>query len=136
MDDWCQRSCLAYPPNCPADKCRCLSHCEAVGRLAGQVRHPAILRCTALQPGTDVFCHRNCLRYPPHCPAEDCKCYSSPVSTPALPDGNTVVESRVGVFHIVIYPALLRAGRGADGCCSKAPGSTAGQYAPATGLTE
>ena len=49
MDEWCQRSCLSYPPNCPADKCQCLAHCEAVGRLAGE-------------EGTDVFCHRNCLR--------------------------------------------------------------------------
>ena len=49
MDEWCQQSCLSYPPNCPADKCQCLSHCEAVGRLAGE-------------EGTDVFCHRNCLR--------------------------------------------------------------------------
>ena len=49
MDEWCQRSCLSYPPHCPPDKCQCLSHCEAVGRLAGE-------------EGTDVFCHRNCLR--------------------------------------------------------------------------
>ncbi len=28
------------------DKCYCLSHCEAVGRLAGQA-------------GTDVYCHRS-----------------------------------------------------------------------------
>jgi len=49
MDEWCHKSCLSYPPHCPADKCQCLSHCEAVGRLAGE-------------EGTDVFCHRNCLR--------------------------------------------------------------------------
>ena len=66
MDEWCQRSCLSYPPNCPTDKCQCLSHCEAVGRLAGE-------------EGTDVFCHRNCLRFPPNCPKDLCKCYPGPV---------------------------------------------------------
>lgn len=50
MDEWCHRSCLSYPPNCPTDKCQCLSHCDAVGRLAHQ-------------EGTDVFCHRKCLRF-------------------------------------------------------------------------
>merc|ERR1711892_1354397 len=48
MDDWCQTSCLSYPPSCPKDECKCLSHCEAIGRLAGV-------------EGTDVYCHRNCL---------------------------------------------------------------------------
>jgi len=66
MDDWCHKSCLSYPPHCPADKCQCLSHCDAVGRLAGE-------------EGTDVFCHRNCLRFPPNCPADKCKCYPTSV---------------------------------------------------------
>ncbi|XP_023344479.1 uncharacterized protein LOC111713764 [Eurytemora carolleeae] len=64
MDDFCQKNCLSYPPNCPEDRCYCLSHCEATGRLAGQ-------------EGTDVFCHRNCLRYPPHCPEDSCKCFKA-----------------------------------------------------------
>jgi len=64
MDEWCHKSCLSYPPNCPADKCKCLSHCEAVGRLAGE-------------EGTDVYCHRNCLRFPPNCPPDLCKCFAT-----------------------------------------------------------
>ena len=67
MDEWCHRSCLSYPPHCPADKCQCLSHCDAVGRLANQ-------------EGTDVFCHRKCLRFPPDCPKDLCKCYPAPTS--------------------------------------------------------
>ena len=67
MDEWCHRSCLSYPPHCPADKCQCLSHCDAVGRLANQ-------------EGTDVFCHRKCLRFPPDCPEDLCKCYPAPPS--------------------------------------------------------
>ena len=67
MDEWCHRSCLSYPPHCPADKCQCLSHCDAVGRLAGQ-------------EGTDVFCHRKCLRFPPDCPEDLCRCYPAPAS--------------------------------------------------------
>lgn len=35
--------------------------CKAVGRLAGV-------------EGTDVYCHRNCLRYPSNCPEEECQC--------------------------------------------------------------
>ena len=35
--------------------------CTAVGRLAGQ-------------EGTDVYCHRQCLRYPSNCPKDECKC--------------------------------------------------------------
>merc|ERR1712025_1414689 len=23
MDEWCHRSCLRFPPNCPTDKCKC-----------------------------------------------------------------------------------------------------------------
>jgi len=76
MDDWCQRSCLSYPPNCPADKCQCLHHCEAIGRLADK-------------EGTDVYCHRNCLRYPPTCPQDQCKCY--PLKSPT--DNSTIIES-------------------------------------------
>ena len=76
MDSWCQRSCLSYPPNCPEDKCQCLSHCEAVGRLAGE-------------EGTDVFCHRRCLRFPPDCPKALCKCFTGPVSPSNKPDFKT-----------------------------------------------
>ena len=35
--------------------------CTAIGRLAGQ-------------EGTDVYCHRQCLRYPSNCPKDECKC--------------------------------------------------------------
>ena len=35
--------------------------CTAIGRLAGQ-------------EGTDVYCHRKCLRYPSNCPKDECKC--------------------------------------------------------------
>jgi len=76
MDEWCQRSCLAYPPNCPADKCKCLSHCEAIGRLAEE-------------EGTDVFCHRKCLRYPPDCPEDTCKCFPSKSPT----QNNTIIDA-------------------------------------------
>lgn len=76
MDEWCQHSCLSYPPSCPKDKCYCLSHCEAVGRLAGQ-------------EGTDVYCHRNCLRYPPNCPADKCKCFTA--ESPS--HGNSTLEA-------------------------------------------
>ena len=136
----CQRSCLAYPPNCPADKCKvlffeeknipsiffcklnlfmkCLSHCEAIGRLAEE-------------EGTDVFCHRcfkiasttpvflfmfemtmsmlvlkmfsissitvyhsstlfrKCLRYPPDCPEDTCKCFPSKSPT----QNNTIIDA-------------------------------------------
>jgi len=68
MDDRCQRSCLSYPPVCPKEECYCLSHCEAIGRIAEQ-------------EGTDVYCHRNCLRYPPNCPEDLCRCY--PADSPA-----------------------------------------------------
>jgi len=81
MDDWCQKSCLSYPPSCPKDKCMCLSHCEAIGRLAGV-------------EGTDVYCHRNCLRYPPSCPRDTCKCYPAEDAV-SKPDGESVVDSRV-----------------------------------------
>merc|ERR1712121_335362 len=79
MDDWCQTSCLSYGSVCPA-QCKCLTHCEAVGRLAGM-------------EGTDVYCHRNCLRYPSNCP-EDCKCYSAKSATDdeSVADGDTVVD--------------------------------------------
>lgn len=73
MDEWCHRSCLSYPPNCPQDKCQCLSHCEAVGRLAGE-------------EGTDVFCHRNCLRFPPNCPKDLCKCFPTNVNNDQVSD--------------------------------------------------
>jgi hypothetical protein len=38
--------------------------CQAKGRLAEF-------------EGTDVYCHRNCLRYPSTCPKEECDCYNS-----------------------------------------------------------
>lgn len=75
MNDMCQKRCLSYPPDCPEDKCYCLSHCEATGRLAGI-------------EGTDVYCHRNCLRYPPNCPEDSCKCFKaeSPArGSPSIP---------------------------------------------------
>merc|ERR1711872_1101739 len=81
MDDWCQKSCLSYPPSCPRDKCKCLSHCEAIGRLAGV-------------EGTDVFCHRNCLRYPPNCPKESCKCHAAEDAV-SVPDGDAIVDTRL-----------------------------------------
>merc|ERR1712098_378762 len=89
MDDWCQKSCLSYPPSCPKDKCKCLSHCEAVGRLAGV-------------EGTDVYCHRNCLRYPPNCPKDTCKCYAAedPVSRP---DGSAVIDSKIKSRHVLPF---------------------------------
>lgn len=34
--------------------------CQAIGRLANV-------------EGTDVYCHRNCINYPPECP-EECQC--------------------------------------------------------------
>ena len=37
------------------------TECTAIGRLAGL-------------EGTDVYCHRKCLRYPSECPKEECKC--------------------------------------------------------------
>lgn len=61
MDDWCQKNCLSYPPNCPKDMCTCPNACTAVGRLAGQ-------------EGTDVYCQRQCLRYPSNCPKDECDC--------------------------------------------------------------
>merc|ERR1712012_460581 len=82
MDEWCHKSCLSYPPHCPADKCQCLSHCDAVGRLAGE-------------EGTDVFCHRNCLRFPPHCPADKCKCFPSPGPVSPDGDGTNQVSDRI-----------------------------------------
>ena len=39
----------------------CSNDCTAVGRLAGQ-------------EGTDVYCHRKCLRYPSNCPKDECLC--------------------------------------------------------------
>merc|ERR1711872_656376 len=82
----------AYPPNAFAptrrtiyqrtrDKCKCLSHCEAIGRLAGV-------------EGTDVFCHRNCLRYPPNCPKESCKCHAAEDAV-SVPDGDAIVDTRL-----------------------------------------
>jgi len=63
MDDFCQTSCLKYPPSCPKDRCKCLDSCKAKGRLADV-------------EGTDVYCHRNCLRYPSTCPKDECECFS------------------------------------------------------------
>ena len=37
------------------------TECTAIGRLAGL-------------EGTDVYCHRKCLRYPSECPMEECEC--------------------------------------------------------------
>ena len=41
--------------------------CKAVGRLAGV-------------EGTDVYCHRNCLRYPSNCPEDECQCTDKPAA--------------------------------------------------------
>jgi len=104
MNDWCQRNCLAYPrqgepTNCPADKCQCLSHCEAIGRLAGR-------------EGTDVYCHRNCLHYPPTCPKDECKCF--PMDSPTqktLLSRNIVPQSLVSnPVHPLAYPLPLLQG--------------------------
>lgn len=37
--------------------------CEALGNLAGI-------------EGTDVWCQRQCLRYPSKCPRDKCRCFS------------------------------------------------------------
>merc|ERR1711953_923839 len=42
-------------------RCTCPTECTAIGRLAGL-------------EGTDVYCHRKCLRYPSECPKEECEC--------------------------------------------------------------
>eukprot|EP00095_Tigriopus_kingsejongensis_P001217 maker-scaffold959_size76551-snap-gene-0.20 protein:Tk01217 transcript:maker-scaffold959_size76551-snap-gene-0.20-mRNA-1 annotation:"PREDICTED: uncharacterized protein LOC101891129" len=64
MQKWCQEQCLNYNPSaCPKDKCLCLKECVPINELAGI-------------NGTDVFCHRNCLRNPPNCPKEQCRCFS------------------------------------------------------------
>jgi len=64
INDWCQKSCLQYPPRCDFSQCKCLSWCEAIGDLAGI-------------DGTDNFCNMNCLKYPSDCPADKCRCYES-----------------------------------------------------------
>ncbi|CAL8131396.1 unnamed protein product [Orchesella dallaii] len=63
MDSWCHQNCLRFPPNCPSDKCKCLSGCNAVGSFKEQ-------------EGSDVYCMDQCLVYPPkNCTSERCSCY-------------------------------------------------------------
>ncbi|XP_050314668.1 uncharacterized protein LOC126749085 isoform X3 [Anthonomus grandis grandis] len=63
IDDWCQKNCLRYPPNCPAEICECPSTCDAVGDFKGQT-------------GADVYCMDQCLVYPANkCPRKQCECY-------------------------------------------------------------
>ncbi|TRY70276.1 hypothetical protein TCAL_11548 [Tigriopus californicus] len=81
MQPWCQEQCLNYNPSaCPKDKCLCLKECVSINELAGI-------------NGTDVFCHRNCLRNPPICPRDQCRCFSEEgIDT----EGNTVdTEGRI-----------------------------------------
>ena len=50
---WVKFSCITF----------CSDTCKAKGRLADV-------------EGTDVYCHRNCLRYPSTCPKDECECFS------------------------------------------------------------
>jgi len=61
-DDWCMQNCLKYPPVCPPEDCQCLTECYPTGEYASK-------------PGTDVYCHINCMRFPQteRCPSW-CEC--------------------------------------------------------------
>ncbi|XP_030761831.1 uncharacterized protein LOC115886703 isoform X2 [Sitophilus oryzae] len=63
VDEWCQKNCLRYPPNCPTEICECPTTCEAVGDFEGET-------------GADVYCMDQCLVYPATgCPRKQCSCH-------------------------------------------------------------